>query len=66
MRATTGGRLHILLTGGVAIAICRDTQEPSTTALVTVLLGSVTLLLVRFVLFLLGYSRLPSESRHLT
>ena len=40
VRAATGGRLRIALSGGAAIS--RDTQEFLTTALVTIIQGSVT------------------------
>jgi long-chain acyl-CoA synthetase len=40
VRAATGGRMRIALSGGAAIS--RDTQEFLTTALVTVIQGSVT------------------------
>lgn len=42
VRAATGGRLRIALSGGAAVS--RDTQEFLTAALVTVIQGSVTLL----------------------
>ena len=40
VRAATGGRLHIALSGGAAIS--RETQEFLSTALVTILQGFVT------------------------
>jgi long-chain acyl-CoA synthetase len=47
VRAATGGRLRIALSGGAAIS--RDTQEFLNTALVTIIQGSVTSILSRTV-----------------
>ena len=64
VRAATGGRLRIALSGGAAIS--RDTQEFLTTALVTIIQGSVTHFLcvivdvkIKFVTFI-GYGMTES------